>query len=277
MKGRRGLHSALTAYVRERCGAVLAGDALLRVGTTPYAVHEIRLGVRGLRSVLRTLAPLFSLDPAEAGRVEGELRWLALLYSDVRDADVLDQRVGGRIDALPPGMVVGPVRQELAETLGGIRHRALAYAEEQRATERYACLLATLAHWHERPPVATAADVDLARRLLRAARREARKGLRALDEDEALLHPARKAVKRLRHTAEALTPVVPDASGVDRRARSAAGTLGFRRDLAVEMAFLQAMGIRHGSRYGHNGFVYGVLLGQVEAEMAGLHVLSNEL
>jgi CHAD domain-containing protein len=263
------VHSALTAYVREQCGAVLAADALLRLRATPYAVHEVRLGVRGLRSVLRTLGPLLCVDPAEALRIEGELRWLALLFTDVRDADVLAQDIADRIDALPPELVVGPVRQEVAETLGGIRHRATAYAAEQCATARYGCLLATLANWHEQPPVGSQ-GAGVAERLLKDARRDARKRLGRLADDESLLHPSRKAVKRLRHAAEALTSVVPNADGMARRAKSVAGTLGSRRDLGLEAAFLREMAVRHGSRYGHNGFVYGVLLGQVEAEISAL-------
>jgi CHAD domain-containing protein len=219
---------------------------------------------------------LLCLEPGEAQRIERELRWLALLHSDLRDADVLAASVGRRLDTLPPELVIGPVRQEVAETLGGIRHRASAYAAQQRGSERYACLLETLAHWHERPPVGDA-HVATAERLLGATRRRARKRIRALVDDDTQLHEARKAVKRLRHVAEALSPVLPKAADLAHRAKETSAVLGDLRDLAVEVDFLQVMGVRHGSRYGHNGFAYGVLIGQVEAEIQGLRLrqLSN--
>ena len=68
-------------------------------------------------------------------------------------------------------------------------------------------------------------------------------------------------MKRLRYTDEILAPVSPKARKLAKRAKR---SLGHHPDAVVEAEFLRGQARRFGSRSGHNGFVYGVLMAEAE-------------
>jgi inorganic triphosphatase YgiF len=86
---------ALRVMVGAQYGELLRHDPVVRVGGDVEAVHEMRVAVRRLRSVLRSARPL--LDEGWVGSLRDELDWLAHALGAVRDLDelLLDLAGGG--------------------------------------------------------------------------------------------------------------------------------------------------------------------------------------
>ncbi|WP_158604418.1 CHAD domain-containing protein [Nocardioides mangrovicus] len=277
----------MSSYLREQCTVVIRGELLLRTRSDAELVHDTRVGLRRLRSALRSFAPLLTPDAAELEVLEEDLRWLAALLSDLRDADVLGERLTARLAALPADLVLGgPLRDdvthEVRQALAGVRHRSYEVWQAQRTTDRFRRTMRAVARWYDRPPVAGEPLSDKAlrragRELLDVAERRARRRLADADRVGAndpaapeLAHRARKAFKRLRYTAEVLEPVLPRAVELARRAKKQQRRLGSHQDLVVEAAFLRHCATVLPTVEAHHGFVYGLMLAHAEHEAARL-------
>jgi len=266
---------AVASYLRLQSEQILLGEIRLRDGPSVDAIHDTRVAIRRLRSILRTAAPLIAGVPEE---LDDDLRWLAGLFHPVRDGDVLAKHLDRKLDALPPEHVLGPVRQELAQTLAADRKDALGRWEEATRDERYRRTLGAVAACHREPPVAEIAGKALRKdleQILQTAKRKARRRLAEADQEPTRLHRARKAVKRLRYTAEAIGAEVPKAAKAGKHAKKLQGVLGDHQDLVVEAAFLRQQAAMYGAREGHNGFSYGILL--AEAEQAAAKIRADRL
>src|SRR5438309_237151 len=79
----------LLAYIRTQCAAIADAERELREGS--HEVHDVRVAVRRLRSLLRTFASLFTAGSAEV--LESELRWYGGLLGAVRDPEVMRDRL----------------------------------------------------------------------------------------------------------------------------------------------------------------------------------------
>jgi CHAD domain-containing protein len=256
---------ALASYIRTQAEVVDSGFGDLRVDPTPGLVHDVRVATRRLRTVLKSFKSVVDLDAAALAEIDEGLRWLGGLLSDLRDAEVLRRSLEERLAELPPEWVMGPVREEIAVTLGEDREAAVAELVSQQDTERYRLTLDSVSSWRESPPLGDDAERRLARKrkkVLAKRRRKARRRLEAAAEDPSRTHAARKSVKRLRYTAEVLAPARPKAKRIAKRAKRTQRSLGHHQDAVVEAEFLRGQARRFGSRSGHNGFVYGVLMAE---------------
>jgi CHAD domain-containing protein len=184
------------AYLRDQLAEIERTDPLIRSSADPEAVHDFRVAIRRMRSILRTTRELYDEDWLAALR--DELRWLAGELAPARDLDVLLQQLAKESDA-----ETAPVVKLLEAERRRARKRALAAL----ASERYVKLLDRLATAVEAPPVRTA-DISLESaaaaefdKLRRAARRLGRK---ATAED---VHRARIRAKRARYAAELVEPL----------------------------------------------------------------------
>jgi CHAD domain-containing protein len=267
-----GGDDALSTYLRAECRAALLGEIGLRGTVDVDGIHDTRVAIRRVRSILRLFAPMLE-DRAVAQ--DEELRWFAGLLSDIRDADVLREHLRRKVAALPADRVFGPVRQEIEDAITGDRDRGIDRWREAAAGARYRLVLATLAAWLASPPVREQplSDEELRRRgkkILRKARRKVRRRLATAGDDPVRVHAARKATKRLRYAADLLTPVSPKAAALADRAKELQTVLGDHQDLVVEAAFLRYLAARYGARPEHNGFTYGLLMAEAENEAAGI-------
>ncbi len=182
----------------------------------PGAVHAMRVATRRLRSALRTFGPL--LRGSATRPVARELKWLAGVLGDARDAEVLRARVAAAVEAesdylAAPQTVSADVRTGLDDAYT-TAHGALV---GQLDGDRYRALLAALAELVDDPPLkkrAARPGRKVLPALVAAADRELRTAMRAArhaDDPagrETLLHEARKAAKRARYAAEAVAGVV---------------------------------------------------------------------
>jgi CHAD domain-containing protein len=184
------------SYMRAQLAEIERTDPLIRSSDDPEAVHDFRVAVRRIRSVLRTARRLYDEEWLEALRAE--LRWAAGELGAARDLDVL---VGRLRKELEPDAV--PVLKLLETERRRARKRALATL----GGERYLKLLDRLAAAVEAPPVRAA---ELSLEALAAAEFE---GLRSAAKrlgpksSAAEVHKARIRAKRARYAAELVEPL----------------------------------------------------------------------
>jgi len=215
------VRAALTAAVER----LVTHDAGVRLGDDE-SLHQARVGLRTVRSHLRTFSPL--IDQRWSRGLQSELRGLGRTLGRVRDLDVL--LAGLEADAHDLHPLIDPLLDDLRHR----RERARGALLERMRDERYGSLLERL--------VAAAA----APRLLRLAARPAGEvlpplftrawqGLEAgVDKlgdapSDAALHRVRIATKRARYAAESIGPAMDE-----RRMRAA-------REAARELARLQGL------------------------------------
>lgn len=243
--GKESAAGAVATYLREQCEPVLA---LTAAGLTdPETVHDTRVALRRLRSTVRTFAGLF--EPGPARRLDREARWLAGLLGELRDPDVLAERIAdqaGRAADLTAAEVA-PVLADLADQ----RERALAVADRELGSPRFADLRTALKLWRDDPPLragASAAAAELVDRVRQAGRTEKKRVRRAARDgaDDETLHRARKAAKRHRYALELEDRLPRRRSAKQRRkhrrrarySRKLHQRLGRHQDAVVAAEFL---------------------------------------
>ncbi|MCW2804291.1 MAG: hypothetical protein JWN06_2508 [Propionibacteriaceae bacterium] len=247
------------AYVAEQVEAIIRGDVGLRTGQ--LVIHPTRVALRRLRSTLRVFRDLF--DAAQAEALDGELRWIALVLGEVRDAEVMSARLESQLAALPAEDVLGPVATHIRGTLAQQRAAGMEKVAEALNDERYLRLLDTLHWWRSAAPRSAAyvESVPAAAQHLKRARRTFHRRLgSALEGHPSSLHRARKAAKRLRYSSELTEPALGNkAAKAGKRAKKMQTLLGEHQDATVSAELLRRLGAEAGSTPGHNGYTYGLL------------------
>lgn len=256
-----GLAGLVCRYLDRQYAALVADDVALRRGRN--AVHGTRTASRRYRSTLRTFAAV--LDAERAARLDEELKWYAAALGRLRDAEIVLAEVESALDALPPELVLGPVRNRVRQEIAAESGEAGRALEQVMSGQRYFELLRELRAWREEPPILVdrpAADVS---EFLDAARRKARRRLRRARATEpgrrdAAMHGARKAAKRLRYAAELAAPELGKrAEKTRKRARRRQAVLGRRQDHVIAAEFLLRAGRSAGTAPDENGFTFGLL------------------
>jgi CHAD domain-containing protein len=230
------LRSALAGHTIR----LVSHDRVVRLGRDPEGVHQARVAARRLRSDLRTFRPLLDRDWTEALRIE--LEWLSGLLGSVRDADVLRERLQGRIDGMSdPEPVAGKVLLDALDAdRADARRRLLDGLRSQRYEELLERLVSTA---HEPRPAAgddrrpaTSLGSLMERPWSSLARRARRLGP---DASDGALHAVRIRAKRVRYGAEALAPVFGKrASRFAAAAEDLQEVLGDHQDSVVATAWL---------------------------------------
>lgn len=184
------------AYLRAQVAEIERTDPLIRSGDDPDAVHDFRVAVRRMRSVLKSTQELFDGDWLK--ELRQELRWIGGELAAARDLDVLLARLRKE---------VGPEGAAVVKLLETERRRAWKRARVALSGERYLKLLDRLTAAVEAPPVRQS-DLSLkavARREFKTLRRSARKLGPKASADQ--VHRARIHAKRARYAAELAEPV----------------------------------------------------------------------
>ena len=244
----------------------------------PDAVHKMRVATRRLRSALATFRPL--LDSERTDPLRDELRWLAGVLGQVRDAEVMHARLLRLVAAEPPDLVLGKVAERISSALRSQHAEAHARLLRELESDRYLRLLDALDGLVATPPFRNRAQGPAPRVLAHAMRRTWRRLDRRMDQadrcppgpaQQELLHEVRKDAKRARYAAEALTPVFEDPARKFAKAmEELQESLGDLQDSVTTRDALRALGAR-GHLAGVNGFTYGRLhaLEQARAEATG--------
>ena len=218
-----------TDRVQSHHAAARLGDA--------EGVHQMRVATRRLRSDLRSFAPLVD-EPWSVG-VQTDLAWLADALGEVRDSDVMMQRLAQK------AIDLRPATDTLFSRLGAQADRRREALHEVLRSDRYRMLLETLVRAAQNPPLARDASRAISAMSIHLAplwEKLATSADNAADTstDDAL-HHLRIRVKRVRYAAEALADTLPRSKGPERLARRAAklqSILGEHQDAAVAQRVL---------------------------------------
>lgn len=231
------LPAAVRAFAARALDLLLLNAAGARVHQDPEFVHQARVALRRLRSVLRVLRPWVDVP----GPLRAELRWVARALGTVRDLDVL---IGETAAQLLPAL---PVRVRTA-----VRHRLRqAHAQARAAlhavlgSARFARALLAALRWvaqrsdRDGPPLAAVAAEALAplqRRLAKAAPRFA-----ALSPRKQ--HRVRIEAKRLRYALDFFAAALPaaEAKRLSKTLAALQDALGALNDLEVAQAWLRPL------------------------------------
>jgi CHAD domain-containing protein len=246
----------------EQVEQLLVWDRAVRADAAD-AVHQMRVTLRKLRSLLQASPEQFGLS--DDAPILDELRELALVLGEARDAEVLAGRYQRALDRLPPELVRGRVRERLVD--GGRRRyrEGLRRSLSAMRSERYFRLLDALDAIVAAPSVTAPAGKPAAATILAAyqrVRKAAKAAARAADADRNLaLHRIRKRAKRLRYTAAAV-----GAMRVSEQAKIIQTLLGDHQDSVVSRMHL-AQQAEDAYAAGEDSFTYGLLY-QQEADLA---------
>ncbi|MGX7670595.1 CYTH and CHAD domain-containing protein [Plantactinospora sp. DSM 117369] len=237
----------VAAAVRRSVGRLLAHDPLVRlrapIGDDDTAVHQMRVGCRRLRSDLRTFGPL--VRTAWAKPLRDELKWLAGVLGQARDAEVLRARLS-RTAAADPLSPLDPAAVERMDAVLVARHEtALADVDEALGSARYHALVEALVDATRTPQLTTRADGPADEVLPRLV---ARPWHRLTDGDDEVdgaadldpaapderWHAVRINGKRARYAVDAVAGVLGgDAAKLARALAKVQDVLGEHQDAAV--------------------------------------------
>jgi CHAD domain-containing protein len=250
------------AYIAEQHRMIAAGDLALR-RDDDSVIHRTRVATRRLRSALGVFGSLYDND--RAVWLDGELRWYAALLGEVRDRQVLRNRLDVMIDEIDPALLLGPVRTRVDTDLRNEQREHWRRLQRDLTQDRYLTLLSEIAEWVHDPPeraAAARAANTITTQLKRANQHVSRKLRRANKTgDIDLLHSARKAAKRARYAAEAAEPVIGSSAARKQATRyqQLQDLLGEHQDSLVSADLIRRLAAKAGSIPGENGFAFGIL------------------
>lgn len=208
--------AAAAIVLRECTGQIAANIPLVIASVDPEGPHQLRIGLRRLRSALSAFSAV--LGGQETKRLSAEARWLGQEVGLLRDLDVI------RTGIVPAAMARNPQDARFEALASALGEAALAARERLSATlqgERVSTFLADLDAFvcrldgtgldaPERPAGTPLSVADLAvtaldRRWKKSVRAAGRIGKLTLAER----HVLRKELKKLRYCAEFLLPLFP--------------------------------------------------------------------
>lgn len=253
------------AWLGKQVAQLRRQDPLVRADA-PDAVHKMRVATRRLRSALATFRPLLERELTDP--VRAELKWIAGVLGEARDAEVMRERLIEMLTAADPQAVSGAAGARVDRILSDRYKRAHAACVRAMTSERYLALLERLDQLLEDPPWTKDAHhrstAVLRKRVAHAWKRLARR-VRAVEdtngEDERAdaMHEVRKAAKRVRYAAEPLAPQYGKAAKrfveVTKRVQS---VLGDHQDSVVTQEELRKLADAAVTD-GDDSFTFGVL------------------
>lgn len=216
--------AAVVAALARRFGEFQASEALARTDE-PDAVHQTRVAVRRLRSLLTVFADVFKKGATD--ELRDELQWVGRVLGEPRDAEVLSEVLAAEFEALGADetqLRVGEVQHLVLGWLGE-RHEA-AFSEFLAAVDsaRWDALHVKIVDFLADPPLAARAELRAAGAMRRAARDAMRRVAARTDrarkkpQKSERWHDVRKSVKSVRYAFEALEGLPDLKAGGERKA-----------------------------------------------------------
>ncbi|MFF8400597.1 CHAD domain-containing protein [Streptomyces sp. NPDC015684] len=262
------------AYLRAQRDVLVELDPAVR-RDVPDSVHRMRVATRRARSTLRTFRNV--LDRGATDPLVAELKWLAGELGIDRDQEVLADRLTKALDAVPPALVTGPVRERLTGWAEARHRGAHSHLTGVLDSRRYLTLLDGLDRLLADPPLRKAGGKKPRKALGKAVRKDLAKVSGLVEQSMELppgedrdhaLHEARKKAKRTRYAAEAATPALGGpARSLAKSMKSLTSLLGEHQDSVMARHTLRELSaVAHAA--GEDTFTYGLLYGRQEARAA---------
>jgi triphosphatase len=267
------------------CLAQMQGnEASVMHGSTPEGIHQMRVGLRRLRSALRLFAAWISLPPT----LQLELAWLGNELGAARDADVLaDSTLPKVIEACPQETDLLLLRQTASVLADRLRQQAA----QAVASVRYSRLMLGLVGWLQTmrwqaslDDTALAALAEplakhTARILQRRHQKLMRSGKRLAQGTPHEHHQLRIAAKKARYATEFFQSFYPAGRAKPYLKRLAAlqDALGWLNDAAVADLLLRELQNSHPDLAGVACFTRGCLCAATRQDRLALLKLWKRL
>jgi CHAD domain-containing protein len=252
-------------YVAEQAENLKALDPAVR-RDEPDAVHQMRVTTRRLRSTFQSFGKI--LRAADTKHLAGELRWLGHVLGDARDHEVLSERIEAELHQAPVELVMGPVQARVREHFAPLAAQSRAAVLEALDSPRYFALLDELDQILADPPLGPDAGLPVQQALSQAVARTYRRTAKRMrqagrahsgEPANVALHAARRAAKRARYAAEAVTPVYgKQAKRFGKQMKKVQSSLGTHQDAVIARNTLREIGVR-AHLEGENAFTFGLL------------------
>ena len=250
-----GTHRALAAWLAGALAQALPNAAeIASGGADPEHLHQLRLALRRLRSVLRVF-PSWAVDPAAVLALEREWRAPFVQLGAARDQDVLGanlqpllaaalQEAGApALQPLPPAAGPPPADVVRDPAFTDLLLRTLALCAPAPAPEQAA---------------AAPALAQAARAAVRPLWRQVRRGAAAFEQADAeARHRLRKRIKRLRDAMVGAQALLKRKSALElqRRLARALKVLGELNDLQVAESHYREMADHHAQAWFAVGYL----------------------
>lgn len=260
------VEEALGAIAGNCVAQIQGNEAGVMQGGDPEHVHQMRVGLRRLRSLLK----LFDdLAPLPAG-LDQELRWLGDELGAARDWEVLaGDTLSEAMHEEAAAPLLPPLQQAAQAQADGNRARAA----EAVGSVRYARLLLKLIAWlhgrrwqalasPEQKEALAAPAARFARQALKEGERRMKRRARNLAHADApARHRLRIAAKRMRYATEFFAPLFPQRQvrPFVQALTRLQDSLGQLNDAAVAQGLLQELAQRQAPQALAAGFVCGQL------------------
>jgi CHAD domain-containing protein len=231
------VRGALEASVAQ----LIQHDPGVRLGDDPEDVHQARVATRRLRSSLRTFKSL--LEPEWVSSLRDDLRGLGRDLGEVRDTEVLLDRLRARADQLRPDDQDAAKRllNQLLERWDAARSEL----QDTLRSREYSELLDRLVDAAREPsllPEAGEPAVTVLPPLVRKPWDKLRNAVDELEDDppDESLHAVRIRAKRCRYAAETVAPVIgKEARAFARAIKDLQDVLGEHQDAVVAEQWLR--------------------------------------
>jgi inorganic triphosphatase YgiF len=246
-------------------------------GTDPESLHQMRVGMRRLRSAQRLFAKSMRLPDA----LRDELDWLAGELGAARDLDVLaDGTLGKVASACPQEAGLPQLRHALVARAAETRRQAAASVGSARYSRMMMGLVAWLqdsgwrASLDDRARLALARPLDevVEKVLARRHRKLLRYGKRLQDATPRERHRVRIAAKQARYATEFLRSLLAGrrVKRYLRRLNALQDALGWINDAAVADKRLSELGPLQPGLRDSAAFARGFLSGRTEQDLRDL-------
>jgi CHAD domain-containing protein len=217
---------------------VLKYDPEARRGHDPEGVHQLRVGIRRLRSELKMMAPAIQSRPFR--HFDQELKWCGRVLGQQRDLDVLGTSLLSTGTELPI-FLKNSIELELA-----FRQRRMdTHVVDMLESDRYGDLVASLADAVVRPPLRANSSrpaIDFVRPSLKKTLSNLFDRVDGLDRDPSNddLHRIRILAKRARYVSEVAALLVGNSlTPVSEGLESIQTCLGELHDSYAAVQFLE--------------------------------------
>lgn len=231
---------ALVAVVQACLAQIVVNDAILRARRRPEALHQLRVGLRRLRSALSLFKEVAADPRLEA--VKSEARWLTKALDEARNLDAfIDGAYQPGAKALAGSEGMAAFGKRLLQVRTRAYDRVLKVLASRRAAEFPLMTVEWLAAgaWRDDPALAHRRDEPIAlfaasalERLRRKLKRQSR-GLKTMEAEAR--HGARITAKKLRYGLEFFTPLYPppQVKRIAEPLKALQESLGALNDIAV--------------------------------------------
>jgi triphosphatase len=224
---------ALLAIMRSAEHQIQANRLVVLGSDDPEGPHQLRIGLRRLRTALRAFRPVINLPSAR--ELNKHAKSLATIVGELRDADVLIDAIFVPITGLIKDHAGLPPMKQALRTHRLAKRDAARSALQSRhwsTLQLHLTLLPLIIKNH--PPLQQPVSKHANKSLRRAWHNVARQGARLADLTEEQRHEMRKALKQFRYTVEFFHSLYrpADLRPFTKRLKELQDTFGYLNDVA---------------------------------------------